>query len=135
MGVKRIRIDFYDDSGCRHTISLEGPVTRDKVGRILDYAELMGALSSPSSLGSKHKYPWTKLDKIRNLLIHKFREATFSSADVRDMYVQFYGETIPLTTVATYLGRLVDRGFLRRSGSQGRRYYCLSDITTVAQTV
>ena len=32
MGVKRIRIDFYDDSGCRHTISLQGPITRDKAG-------------------------------------------------------------------------------------------------------
>ncbi len=134
MGVKRIRIDFYDDSGCRHTISLQGPVTRDKVGRILDYAELMGGLSSRSPLSSGQKYPWTKLDRLRDLLLHKLREATFSSDDVRNKYLEFYGEAIPLTTVATYLSRLVDRGFLRRSGSPGRWYYCLSDITSAAQT-
>jgi len=134
MGVKRIRIDFYDDSGCRHTISLQGPVTREKVGRILDYAELMGGLSSRALPSSSRKYPWTKLDRVRDLLLHKLREATFSSDDVRNLYAEFYGETIPVTTVATYLSRFVDRGFLHRSGSPGRWYYCLSDITSTART-
>ena len=134
MGVKRIRIDFYDDSGCRHTISLQGPVTREKIGRILDYTELMGGLSSFASPSSARKYPWTKLDRVRDLVVHRLHEATFSSDDVRNMYAEFYAETIPLTTVATYLSRFVDRGFLRRSGSPDRWHYCLSDITSAAST-
>jgi len=134
MGVKRIRIDFYDDSGCRHTISLQGPVTRDKIGRILDYAELMGGLSSHTSPSSSPRYSRTKLERLRDLLLHKLREATFSSDQVRNLYEEFYGEPIPLTTVATYLSRLVDRGFLRRSGSPGRWHYCLSDVTSAVQT-
>ena len=83
MGVKRIRIDFYDDSGCRHTISLQGPVTREKIGRILDYTELMGGLSSFASPSSARKYPWTKLDRVRDLVVHRLHEATASVEELR----------------------------------------------------
>jgi hypothetical protein len=134
MGVKRIRIDFYDDSGCRHTISLQGPVTREKIGRILDYAELMAGLSSRTPGSPAPGYSRTKLQRVRDLLLHRMPETTFSSDDVRNLYSEFYAEPIPLTTVATYLSRLVDRGFLRRSGSPGRWYYCLSDVTSAVHT-
>lgn len=127
MAVKRIRIDFYDDAGCRHTISLEGPVTRDKIGRILDYAELMGGLPSERSPGGSPRYAHTKLDRLRDLILHRLRDTTFSSDEVRSLYEEFYGEQIPLTTVATYLPRLVDRGLMRRSGSSGRWRYCVAE--------
>ena len=123
--VKRLRIEFYDDSGCRHTISLEGPLTRDKIARILDYAELMGGLSSPSTGSDPSQYARTKLDRVRDLVVHGFRERTFCSDDVRRQYQQLYVDSIPLTTVATYLSRLVDRGLLHRSGSSGRWRYSL----------
>jgi hypothetical protein len=127
LAVKRLRIDFYDDSGCRHTISLEGPLTREKIARILDYAELMGGLSSPSTSHDPSQYARTKLDRVRDLVVHGFRESTFSSDDVRRHYQQLYVEPILLTTVATYLSRLVDRGLLRRSGSPGRWRYSLAE--------
>jgi hypothetical protein len=127
LAVKRLRIEFYDDSGCRHTISLEGPLTRDKIARILDYAELMGGLSSPSTSHDTSQYTRTKFDRVRDLVVHGFRENTFSSDDVRRQYQQLYVQTIPLTTVATYLSRLVDRGLLHRSGSPGRWRYSLAE--------
>ena len=120
-------MEFYDDSGCRHTISLDGPLTRDKIGRILDYAELMGGLSPQSSARASHEHPRTKLERIRDLVVNKLRENTFSSDEVRVLYKDFYGDPIPLTTVATYLSRLADRGLLRRSFSSGRWRYCLAD--------
>ena len=125
--VKRLRIEFYDDSGCRHTISLEGPLTRDKIARILDYAELMGGLSSPSTTNDPSQYARTKLDRVRDLVVHAFRERTFCSDDVRRHYQQLYVDPIPLTTLATYLSRLVDRGLLHRSGSPGRWRYSLAE--------
>lgn len=125
--VKRVRIDFYDDSGCQHTISLQGPVTRDKIGRILDFAELMGGLPSPSAPRATPRYARTKLERIRDLIMHRLRDATFSSDELRNLYQEFYGEPIPLTTVATYLSRLVDRGFMRRSFSSGRWRYCITE--------
>jgi hypothetical protein len=131
--VKRLRIEFFDDSGCRHVLTLDGPLTRDKIARILDYAELMGGLASPSSLHASPQYGRTKLDRVRDLVLHRLRETTFSSDEVRDLYQKFYGEPIPLTTVATYLSRLVDRGLLRRSGSQGRWRYSLAEATPRAQ--
>ncbi|WP_455363291.1 hypothetical protein, partial [[Eubacterium] cellulosolvens] len=119
MGVRRVRVDFYDETGCRHTISVEGPLTRDKVGRILDYAELMGGLASPASANAPTRYARTKLERIRDLILHRLRDTVFSSDEVRNLYQEFYGDPIPLTTVATYLSRLVDRGLMRRSGSSG----------------
>ena len=125
LAVKRLRIEFYDDSGCRHTVSLDGPLTREKIARILDYAELMGGLSPLSTDRDPTKYARTKVDRVRDLVLHSFRERTFSSDDVRRHYQQLYVEPIPLTTVATYLSRLVDRGLLHRSGSPGRWRYSL----------
>jgi hypothetical protein len=125
--VKRLRIEFYDDSGCRHTVSLDGPLTREKIARILDYAELMGGLSPQSADRDPTQYARTKLDRVRDLVVHSFRERTFSSDDVRRHYKQLYVESIPLTTVATYLSRLVDRGLLHRSGSAGRWRYSLAE--------
>jgi hypothetical protein len=127
LAVKRLRIEFYDDSGCRHTISLEGPLTREKIARILDYAELMGGLSSSSTTRDPYQYARTKLDRVRDLVVHAFRESTFSSDDVRRRYQQLYVEPILLTTIATYLSRLVDRGLLRRSGSPGGWRYSLAE--------
>jgi hypothetical protein len=127
LAVKRLRIEFYDDSGCRHTISLEGPLTREKIARILDYAELMGGLSSPTTSRDPSQYARTKLDRVRDLVVHSFRESTFSSDEVRKRYQELYAEPIHLTTIATYLSRLVDRGLLHRSGSAGRWRYSLAD--------
>jgi hypothetical protein len=123
--VRRLRIEFYDDSGCRHSISLEGPLTRDKIARILDYAELMGGLSSTPNARVHSQHARTKLERVRDLVLQRLKEATFSSREVRDMYQEFFGEPIPLTTVATYLSRLLDRGLLHRSGSSGRWRYAL----------
>jgi hypothetical protein len=125
--IKRVRVDFYDDSGSRHTISVEGPITREKIGRILDYAELMGGLASKPAANEPTRYARTKLDRIRDLILHRLNDKTFSSDEVRDLYQEFYGEPIPQTTVATYLSRLVDRGLMRRSGSSSRWRYCLAE--------
>ena len=127
MAVKRLRIEFYDDSGCRHTVSLEGPLTRDKIARILDYAELMGGLSSLPTPHDPSQYARTKLDRVRDLVIHSLREITFSSDQVRKAYQELYAEPIPPTTVATYLSRLVDRGLLHRSGSPGHWRYSIAE--------
>lgn len=127
MGVKRLKVDFYDETGCRHSLSVEGPLTRDKIGRILDYAELMGGFAPESSLNPPSTYTRTKLERVRDLILHRLRHTVFSSDEVRNLYQEFYGEPIPLTTVATYLSRLVDRGFMRRSESSGRWRYCLAE--------
>jgi predicted transcriptional regulator len=60
-------------------------------------------------------------------VVHAFRERIFSSDDVRRHYHQLYVEPIPLTTVATYLSRLVDRGLLHRTGSPRRWRYSLAE--------
>jgi len=39
---KRFKIEFLDDHGIKHTLSLEGNVPKEKISQILDYVELMG---------------------------------------------------------------------------------------------
>lgn len=87
----------------------------------------MGGLTSPSNTHDPSQHGRTKLDRVRDLVVHGFRENTFSSDDVRRQYQQLYVEPIPLTTVATYLSRFVDRGLLHRSGSPGRWRYSLAE--------
>ena len=107
-------------------MSLEGPLTREKIARILDYAELRGGVSPSTTVHDPAQYARTKLDRVRDLVIHRLREATFCSDDVKKLYQELYAEPITLATVATYLSRLVDRGLLYRSGSQGSWRYSLA---------
>jgi hypothetical protein len=87
----------------------------------------MGGLSSPTTSRDPSQYARTKVDRVRDLVVHSFRESTFSSDDVRKRYQELYAEPVHLTTIATYLSRLVDRGLLHRSGSAGRWRYSLAD--------
>ena len=134
MAVRRIRIDFYDDAGCRHTISLYGPVTREKIARVLDYAELMGGVSPRSGASGAPRYARTKFDRVRDLIVQRFHDVTFTSYQARELYEQFYGEPIPLTTMATYLSRLFDRALIRRSGSPRGWRYCLAEGPPTVRT-
>lgn len=117
---RRVKIEFFDRGGAKHTISVDGAVTKDKIAKILDYVELMGDL--PTSVGSESSKAEKKLERVRELL-PEFRERAFRSDEVRQVYEQRYGEAIALSTVCTYLSRFVDRGVVLRSGSPAHWLY------------
>lgn len=120
---RRIRIEFWDHQGAKHTLSVDGHLTREKVARILDYVELMGTASPDPSL-QRAPSVRRKVDRIWDLVVTQFREkAFFISSDVKAVYEQVYGEMITHSTVSTYLGRLRDRGLLDRAGSPGEWRY------------
>lgn len=127
MAGKKIKIEFFDKDGVKHTIALEGEVSREKIAQILDYIELMGGAnpggSRPPPAPSDNKF-----EKLRKLLLHHFSDKIFVSKEVQKAYEEFYGEPISLSTVSTYLSRLVDRNFLSRAGSPGEWRYALSRI-------
>lgn len=115
MPPRKIKVEFYDDGGTKHTLSLEGSLSREKVLKVLDYVELMGRLPP----GRQHQTAarnTTKFERLQSIACG-FGEGIFSSQDVQQQYSARYGETISLSTVSTYLARLVDRGVLQRSGS------------------
>ena len=122
---KKIKIEFFDSSDIKHTISLDGEVSKDKISQVLDYIDLMG--------GTTHDIPAVmkkdisnKFDRVKKLVLSEFSDKIFNSKGVQSEYFKVYDERIPLSTVSTYLSRLVDKGFLSRGGSSGEWNYAFT---------
>ncbi len=115
MPAQRIKVEFYDEGGTKHTLCVEGSLTKDKVLKVLDYVELMGRLPQgpPRPI---HQQTKTKFDRIQELAT-LMGNSPFKSQDIRRKYQECYDEDIPLSTISTYLCRLVDRSVLERSTS------------------
>jgi len=125
---RRVKIEFFDQVGTKHTITIEGEVTKDKVTKILDYVELMGRAAAPM----KPDLPATaakKFERMADLLL-TFQGRAFRSADVKEAYKQTHGEEIPLSTVCTYLSRFLDKGVVLRSGSPSQWLYTVKEPGT-----
>ena len=122
---KRVKIEFYDGSGVKHTITLEGDISRSKISQVLDYVELMGGTSPEPPSQLKNNLD-SKFDRLKRIILSEFTDKIFNSKDVQAAYIESYGERIPLSTVSTYLSRLADRGFLNRGGSSGEWHYAIS---------
>ena len=121
MRPRKLKIEFYDSDGVRHSISIDGPVSREKVARILDLVEVISGTPIPNatalSLSGK------KLDRLTSAILSHLKHEPFTSSEAKKIFEKSYGEKIPLSTVSTYLSRLVDRGLLgRQPDSSGLRY-------------
>jgi MoxR-like ATPase len=112
MRPRRLKVEFYDPEGVRHSIAIDGPVTREKVGKILDLVELMSGTpqASATALGLSPR----KFDKLASAIISQLKGRNFTSGEARKAFETSFREKIPLSTVSTYLTRLADRGVLER---------------------
>lgn len=128
MPARKLKVEFFDDVGTKHTIALEGAITKDKIGRVLDYVELMGRLPNSSS-NSPRQPARDKFQRIRDLL-SEFQGRAFRSSDIQHAYEERHGEPIALSTVCTYLSRFVDRGVVLRSGSPSEWLYIVKQPGT-----
>ncbi len=112
---RKMRVDVSDEEGNRYTITFEGSITRKKALCMLDIVELLGGIRSQREL--KNPAGVSKFDRIRFLVERRFPIAWFSSDEVRIAYEEETGGPIPLSTVSTYLARMVKRGMLLRRGA------------------
>ena len=114
-----MRVEVFDESGNRYTISFEGRVTRDKAVRILDMVELLGGMPG---VEPQLNYPQesSKIDKIHIVLQKHFPLVWFSAKELQPIYEKEIGEPISLSTVATYLSRIADRGMLIKNRNSNR---------------
>jgi hypothetical protein len=126
MNGKKIKIEFFDSDGVKHTIALEGSISREKIAKILDYVELMGGAYSSEKPSLSQIQEDNKFEKVKKLLLYNFSDKIFVSKDVQKAYFDFYGESISLSTISTYLSRLADRNFLVKTGSSGEWRYALA---------
>lgn len=109
---KKVKIEFQDQKGVKYSLSVEGALSREKVMKMMDMMELIDGAPDPF----EHIAPdtQTSFGKVLNIIEASFTGRDFASADLAREYEEKYNEPIPLSTVATYLSRLVDRGLLKR---------------------
>jgi hypothetical protein len=120
---KKVRLEFFDRAGVKHTIAIEGDLTVDKVNRLLEYAEIVaGSNPQPPLPGAIHDSKMTRLLDVINTRLAGRR---FDSRELWQAYRDNWGDEFSLGAVSTYLSRLVDRGTLEREGSPAHWSYRL----------
>ncbi len=130
MPARKMRVDVFDTTGNRYTITFEGHVTRDKALRLLDLVELLGGMPGVSPVDNSAVSNAAKYDRVRMVVEKHFPIIWFCSKDVQSAYEHEFKEPISLSTVSTYLSRMADRGVLTKSGApNNRRYRILTEIT------
>ena len=118
---KKIRVEVIDEEGDCYTIVLEGRVTREKAQRLLDIVELLGAVRGDS--GQSAPRPVSKFDRIKAVVEKYFPFIWFSSVEIQASFERDSCEPVPLSTVSTYLSRMVNRGLLISKGPSHKRRY------------
>jgi len=118
---RRLKVEFYDSEGVRHMIAIDGPVTREKVGKLLDLVELMSG--SPQASATALSLSPRKFDKLASTIMSQMKGKSFTSGEAKNAFETAFREKIPLSTVSTYLTRLADRGVLERAQEKLRVVY------------
>ncbi|MDH7477265.1 MAG: hypothetical protein QHH17_02655 [Candidatus Bathyarchaeota archaeon] len=127
MPAKKMRIELFDSEGNKYTIAFEGQITREKALRLLDMVELLGGVSAgegnPGASTPLASDQLNKYNKVRMIIQKHFPLVWFSSRDVQLVYEQELKEPISLSTVATYLYRMSNKGLLAKAGASNRLKY------------
>jgi hypothetical protein len=108
---KRIRIEVEDEEGTKYTLALEGKVSRDKLMKAVDMLEIMDV---PMDHSYKAPDQGTFFGKMMTLLETEFAAGDFSSSDIARGFEEKYNQPVKLSTISTYLLRLVDRQYIKR---------------------
>lgn len=123
MPAKKMRVEVFDGSGNRYTVTFEGQVSREKALRLIDIVELLGGMPGVNAGDSQPVSEMPKLEKVRIVVEKHFPIIWFSSKDVQTVYERELKEPIALSVVSTYLARMAERGTLTKSGLlNGKRY-------------
>jgi Penicillinase repressor len=110
---RRFKLEFYDNEGVKHAITVDGQITREKVGKLLDLVEVMSG--SPRATASALSVSPHKFDRLAGTIISELKSKTFTATEAKTAFERTFSEKIPISTVSTYLTRLADRGILDRT--------------------
>jgi hypothetical protein len=127
---KRIKLEFFDRSGTKHSLAIEGEFTVEKVNRLLEYAEIVGASNQHTPAPESRE---TKMNRLIDVIKTGGPNRSFDSREIWQSYRETWGDDFTLGAVSTYLSRLVDRGILERTGSAAHWFYTLKMSPTTSQ--
>ena len=128
MPARKMRVELFDEEGNRYVVSFEGQITREKALRLMDLVELLGgvaggAVTPGGNVAATNNNEFTKYEKIRVVTQRNFPFVWFSSREVQSAYEQEFKEPVSLSTVATYLARMTNKGILLRTGASNSLKY------------
>ncbi len=109
--LKRVKFELEDERGRRSFHIVEGPVSRNDLMKTMDALELMD-----QSLEHTPHAPdeGTFFGKVQTLLETSFAAGDFSSSDMAREFEDKYSQPVKLSTISTYLARLVDKQYVKR---------------------
>lgn len=126
---KRIKLEFFDRTGVKHSLAIEGDVTPEKVNHLLEYAEIVAGSHQTQQFPSPTQD--SKMAKLLDVINTRLADCDFDSREILESYKETWSEDFTLGAVSTYLSRLVDRGTLARTGSSSHWFYRLRSSPTV----
>lgn len=127
---KRIKLEFFDRTGLKHTIAIEGDVTAEKVNHLLEYAEIVAGASQRTAVAPTPQD--TKMNRLLDVINTRLVDRSFDSREILQSYREAWGDDFTLGAVSTYLSRLVDRGTLERTGAPSHWFYRLKPSPTLS---
>ena len=130
MPARKLKVEVLDAKGNRYTLTFEGNVSRDKVLNLLDFIDLLGGASDNSFEWRSTSGDDSKFSRLSDCVKSHFAFRWFDSGDAQKLYEQEFREPISLSTVSTYLARMVDRGLLLRKGAGTKVKYRLATLAS-----
>jgi hypothetical protein len=128
---KRIKLEFFDRAGVKHTVAIEGDVTADKINRLMEYAEIVAGSPLTPVLPTVPRE--SKMNRLLDVINTRLSDHNFDSKKVWQVYRENWGDDLSFGAISTYLSRLVDRGSLERSGSASHWFYRLKPSQSLSQ--
>jgi len=123
-----MRLEFFDRSGLKHVMTIEGDVTVENIAKLLEYAEIVAGVEAPPLRPASSN---SKMNRLLDVINTRFAGHPFDSRELWQAYRESWGEDFSLGAVSTYLSRLVDRGTLERTGSPAHWSYRLKPSPTL----
>lgn len=107
---RRIKIEFNDNEGSKYIISLEGKPSKQKLDKIMSVIEELDD-NTEQTINLNLD---TAFNKTLRLIEEKYSLGSFTSNDILEAYEDQYNTPIKLSTISTYLVRLLEKGHLKR---------------------
>ena len=123
---RKLKIEFNNGDGNKISVTISGRFKRDKVLQLLDFIDLLDGNSEIND--EKLLTDLSKIEKLQLIIKRKFPIGWFNSQEMMIAYEDILNEPIGLSTVSTYLYRLVGKRVLIRSGSLAERRYKLARV-------
>ena len=121
---RKLKVEFNNGDGNKISVTISGQFKREKVLQLLDFIDLLDGDSK--IIDEKLLSDLSKIEKLQLIIKRKFPIGWFNSQELMIAYEDILNEPIGLSTVSTYLYRLVKKRVLIRSGSLAERRYKLA---------